>query len=54
MSQVARDTSLARESLYRSLDSGGNPEFATMFKVLSSLGIDLEAKKAPQHDKDRD
>lgn len=53
MSQVARDTSLARESLYRSLDSGGNPEFATILKVLSSLGIDLEARKTPQNDKDR-
>ena len=44
MSQVARDTGLARESLYRSLDSGGNPEFVTIMKVLSSLGVRLEAK----------
>lgn len=53
MSQIARDTSLARESLYRSLDSGGNPEFATVLKVLSSLGIDLNARKAPSQDRDR-
>jgi probable addiction module antidote protein len=44
MSQVARDTGLARESLYRSLDAGGNPEFSTILKVLSSLGLHLEAK----------
>ena len=44
MSQVARDTGLARESLYRSLDAGGNPEFATILKVLSSIGLHLEAK----------
>lgn len=44
MSQIARETGLARESLYRSLDSGGNPEFATVMKVLSSMGLQLEAK----------
>jgi probable addiction module antidote protein len=44
MSQVARDTGLARESLYRSLDAGGNPEFATVLKVFSSIGLRLEAK----------
>ena len=44
MSQVARETGLARESLYRSLDAAGNPEFATVIKVLSSIGLRLEAK----------
>jgi probable addiction module antidote protein len=44
MSQVARDTGLARESLYRSLDAKGNPEFITVLKVLSSIGLRLEAK----------
>jgi len=44
MSQVARDTGLARESLYRSLDASGNPEFATILKVFSSIGLRLEAK----------
>lgn len=53
MSQVARDTNLARESLYRSLDTNGNPEFATVLKVLSSLGIDLNARKATSQDRDR-
>jgi len=46
MSQVARETGLARESLYRSLDAGGNPEFVTVMKVLSSLGVRLEAKSS--------
>jgi probable addiction module antidote protein len=46
MSQIARDTGLARESLYRSLDAGGNPEFATVLKVFSSIGLQLEAKTA--------
>ncbi len=44
ISQVARDTGLARESLYRSLDPKGNPEFTTVLKVLSSIGLRLEVK----------
>jgi probable addiction module antidote protein len=44
MSQVARDAGLARESLYRSLDATGNPEFATILKVFSSIGLRLEAR----------
>lgn len=47
MSHVARETGLARESLYRSLDANGNPEFNTVLKVLSSIGLRLEAK--PDH-----
>jgi probable addiction module antidote protein len=47
ITQVARETGLARESLYRSLDSKGNPEFATVLKVLSSLGLRLEARFSP-------
>nr|WP_246185231.1 addiction module antidote protein [Pandoraea morbifera] len=46
MSNVAKDTGLARESLYRALSSGGNPEFATVLKVLSSLGLRLNATHA--------
>jgi probable addiction module antidote protein len=44
MSQIARESGLARESLYRSLDVGGNPEFTTIMKVLSSIGLRLEVK----------
>lgn len=44
MSQVARESGLARESLYRSLDSKGNPEFTTILKVLSSVGLRLEVR----------
>jgi len=43
MSNVAKETGLARESLYRALGSEGNPEFATVLKVLSSLGLRLNA-----------
>jgi probable addiction module antidote protein len=46
MTQVAKETGLARESLYRSLVNGGNPEFATVLKVLAAVGLRLEASKA--------
>jgi len=41
MAQVARETGLSRESLYRALSSDGNPELATVLKVLKALGIRL-------------
>ena len=41
MSQVARDTGLGRESLYKSLSSSGNPELATILKVITALGLEL-------------
>jgi probable addiction module antidote protein len=44
MTHVSRETGLARESLYRSLANGGNPEFVTVLKVLASLGLRLEAR----------
>ena len=46
MSQVARDTGMSRESLYRSLSGEGNPEFATVMKVIKALGIQLHTSAA--------
>ncbi len=46
MGNVAKKTGLARESLYRSLGAGGNPEFTTVLKVISSLGLRLTVGKA--------
>jgi probable addiction module antidote protein len=46
MSQIARDTGLGRESLYKALSPDGNPEFATILKVVSALGIKLHAVPA--------
>mgnify|MGYP000488150063 FL=1 len=43
MSQVARDTGLGRESLYKALSSTGNPELATIIKVVHALGLRLHA-----------
>lgn len=46
MSQLARDTGISREGLYRALSGEGNPEFATIMKVIKALGLKLHAKPA--------
>lgn len=43
MTQLARETGLGRESLYKALSGDGNPSFATILKVISALGIKLHA-----------
>ena len=42
MSQLARDTGLGRESLYKALSGDGNPSFATVLKVMHALGLKLQ------------
>ena len=44
MAQVAREAGLGRESLDKALSPAGNPEFATILKVVASLGLQLHAK----------
>jgi probable addiction module antidote protein len=46
MSQLARETGLGRESLYKALSPSGNPEFATVLKVVAALGLKLHAAPA--------
>ena len=46
MSQLARDTGLAREGLYKALSPEGNPEFATVMKVIKALGLKLGGPSA--------
>jgi probable addiction module antidote protein len=41
MSQLARDTGLTREGLYKALSSDGNPTFATIAKVTKALGLQI-------------
>jgi probable addiction module antidote protein len=43
MSQIAKDTGLGRESLYKTLSPTGNPEFATVLKVMGALGLQFHA-----------
>ncbi len=41
MSQLARDTGLSRESLYKSLSGERAPNSDTLFKVIRALGFQL-------------
>jgi probable addiction module antidote protein len=43
MSQIAEQTGLGRESLYKALSPEGNPEFSTILKVVHALGLRLHA-----------
>lgn len=46
MAKIARKTGLGRQSLYKALSEGGNPEFSTVIKVLGALGIQIAAVPA--------
>lgn len=46
MTHVARETGLGREGLYKALSAEGNPEFATVLKVMRALGLKLHAERA--------
>ena len=46
MTQLAKETGLGRESLYKALSGEGNPSFATILKVVNALGIRLHASRA--------
>ncbi|MBT5293413.1 MAG: putative addiction module antidote protein [Cellvibrionales bacterium] len=41
MSQLARDTGLTREGLYKALSPEGNPTFSTVAKIAKALGFQL-------------
>ncbi|NIF16431.1 addiction module antidote protein [Pantoea sp. Cy-639] len=44
MSQIAKQTGLGRESLYKAFVPGAKPRFDTVLKVIRALGIDLLAQ----------
>lgn len=41
MSQLARDTGLTREGLYKAFSAEGNPSFSTVTKVATALGLQI-------------
>jgi probable addiction module antidote protein len=43
MTQIARETGLSRESLYKALSGDRSPSFDTILKVISALGLKLSA-----------
>ncbi|NCP41746.1 MAG: putative addiction module antidote protein [Rhodoferax sp.] len=44
MTQIARQTGLSREQLYRSFSENGNPTLSTTLAVMNALGIELTAQ----------
>lgn len=53
MTHLARATGLGRESLYKALSAQGNPEFATVLKVVRALGMTLTATPVPERPRKR-
>jgi probable addiction module antidote protein len=49
MSQIAKETGLSRESLYKALSADGNPEFSTVIKVMQALGLRFSVTAAGPH-----
>lgn len=46
MAQMAKDTGISREGLYKALSPDGNPSLATVLKVVKALGLKLTTKVA--------
>ena len=44
MGEIAKESGLNRENLYRTLSEGGKPEFGTVMKVLNSFDVQLYVK----------
>lgn len=42
MSQIASETGLGRESLYKIFHKGTKPKFDTIMKILGSLGVKVQ------------
>lgn len=49
MMQLARDTGITREGLYKALGEQGNPSLSTVLKVLRALGMRLHIDARPEH-----
>src|SRR5690606_28839617 len=46
ITKVAREVGMSRQSLYKALSAGGNPEFATIIKVADALGLRLVLERS--------
>jgi probable addiction module antidote protein len=53
MSDIARQTGLSRESLYKALSGEGHPQFETITRVLQALGLRLRAEPVDEPPKER-
>lgn len=48
MAQIAKDSGMGRESLYKAFAPGAKPRFDTVLRVMHALGIDLHAQPGHQ------
>jgi probable addiction module antidote protein len=48
MTDIANQSGLGRESLYKALSGEGNPSLSTVLKVVAALGLQFRAIPAPQ------
>jgi len=46
ITQLAKDSGLGRESLYKALAPGAKPRYETVMKVVRALGVKLHAEVA--------
>ena len=53
MAEIAKKTGLSREGLYKTLSEKGNPELATVMKVIEAVGLELVARPAKAKRKSR-
>jgi probable addiction module antidote protein len=49
IAQLAKDTGLGRESLYKTLAPGAKPRFDTIMKITKALGVPLAVKPETAH-----
>ena len=50
MTQIAKETGLSRESLYKALGGDARPQFDTIMRVLKALGLRISVE--PDHSSD--
>lgn len=50
MTQIAKETGLSRESLYKALSADGNPSLDTLLRVMKALRLKLTVSTAKAHE----
>jgi probable addiction module antidote protein len=48
MAQLAKDSGLGRESLYKALAPGAKPRYDTVLKLIRALGVELQTTPLPR------
>jgi probable addiction module antidote protein len=46
MSQLAKETGISRQGLYKAIAKNGNPSFETVMKIVGAFGVRLSAHPA--------